>query len=410
MEITKERRGDFVEVKAAGRLDEHWSSHLANGLDETIREGAHRIRLNMSAVTYLSSAGIGVLVAFHKKLSEIEGVFSVTEPSPMVRKVLDLTHLSPLLIKDEITEVAPVTRTTRIVERGNVLFRIVDLDPDGRFECRIIGDEAMLQRGGYRPWQAETVEFTGNRLGIGLGAFGAGFEDCRSRYGEFLAVAGAAAYLPTDGSSVPDYMVATGSLMPEVSVLNAIVCEGQFAYAARFAPTDRDQSVALSELVEAALAIANADSVAVTMVVETTGLVGVALRKSPAQSEDETTARFAHPEIRKWISFTGEPAHAGSLCIVVGIASRSSGHTFSRALRPMSKAGSIAGHFHAAACRYRPIKKRETNLEATVKLLMEAHSLQGVLHLLPDHRQAEGAGESQFTRGLCWISPLREAS
>src|SRR5258707_10028527 len=100
MEITQIHRGEFVEVLASGRLDERWTSHLAKALDEVIREGTHRIQLNMSSVSYLSSAGIQLLIGFHKKLEQIDGSFGVIEPSDMVRKVLDLTRLSPILILD----------------------------------------------------------------------------------------------------------------------------------------------------------------------------------------------------------------------------------------------------------------------------------------------------------------------
>src|ERR1041385_2990483 len=100
MEITHIPRGEFVEVLASGRLDERWTSHLAKALDEVIREGFHRIRLNMAAVSYLSSAGIQLLIGFHKKPDQIDGSFGVTEPSDMVRKVLDLTRLSPVLVID----------------------------------------------------------------------------------------------------------------------------------------------------------------------------------------------------------------------------------------------------------------------------------------------------------------------
>src|SRR5215475_10486215 len=98
MEITHIPRGDLVEVLASGRLDERWTGHLSKALDQVIREGFHRIHLNMSAVSYLSSAGIQLLIGFHKKLEQIDGSFGVTEPSEMVRKVLDLTRLSPVLI------------------------------------------------------------------------------------------------------------------------------------------------------------------------------------------------------------------------------------------------------------------------------------------------------------------------
>src|SRR5436309_10585928 len=100
MEISKVQQGEFMEVSPSGRLDESWASHLSAALDGVIREGAHKIRLNMKDVTYLSSAGIRVLVIFYKQLTEIQGSFAVTTPSVSVRKILDMTRLSPLLISD----------------------------------------------------------------------------------------------------------------------------------------------------------------------------------------------------------------------------------------------------------------------------------------------------------------------
>jgi hypothetical protein len=49
-------------------------------------------------------------------------------------------------------------------------------------------------------------------------------------------------------------------------------------------------------------------------------------------------------------------------------------------------------------------------LKATVNTLFDTTSLQGVLHLLTDDRAIEGAGESEFVRGACWIAPIGEVS
>jgi anti-anti-sigma factor len=47
-----------------GRLDAFWADHLAEEMAAAVREGRHVISLNLSGVTYLSSAGIRVLVRF----------------------------------------------------------------------------------------------------------------------------------------------------------------------------------------------------------------------------------------------------------------------------------------------------------------------------------------------------------
>ena len=58
MQITKIQHGDFVEVRISGRLDGYWAEHLRTGLADVVREGGHQIRVNLSEVSFLSSAGI----------------------------------------------------------------------------------------------------------------------------------------------------------------------------------------------------------------------------------------------------------------------------------------------------------------------------------------------------------------
>ncbi len=63
-----------------GRLDNYWTEHLRGNLEEVIRGGAHGIRLNLSEISFLSSAGVGLLVKFHTQLKGIGGSFVSHEP------------------------------------------------------------------------------------------------------------------------------------------------------------------------------------------------------------------------------------------------------------------------------------------------------------------------------------------
>jgi hypothetical protein len=61
---------------------------------------------------------------------------------------------------------------------------------------------------------------------------------------------------------------------------------------------------------------------------------------------------------------------------------------------------------HAAAFRFRPIRKGPIAIDETVAGLFEPEQLLGVLHLLRDDRGSGGAGESEFVRGACWVGPI----
>src|SRR5687767_12935072 len=97
MEITRTQGEDYLEIKVAGRLDSYWADDLAKALEETVREGAHHIRLNLSETSFLSSAGIRVLMTTYRQLKGIRGSFGVSSPSEAVRKVLALSGLTNLL-------------------------------------------------------------------------------------------------------------------------------------------------------------------------------------------------------------------------------------------------------------------------------------------------------------------------
>jgi anti-anti-sigma factor len=411
MEIQKLQHADCVELVASGRLDEYWSSHVDSALEETIRTGAHHILLNLASVTYLSSAGIRILLHRYKQLNEIHGSFAVTNPSPFVRKILDMTRLSPLLISDRVPAQAPAAQPAKVaarrIEHECGTFDVLDYVPGATLECRVIGDPALIAECRYSEAHARKVAFPETALGLGLGAFGSDFQDCRNRFGEFLAVAGAAAYLPTDGSNVADYMLSAGSFVPEVNMLYGVACDGQFASLARFEAARDTRGIRLSDVVETCLEIAGGDTAAVVMVAEAAGLVGAALRRSPA-SEQATAAAapFAHPEIRNWITFTAEPAYSGSVCLVAGIASRAPGPQLAPLLRPLGKDSQAAAHLHAAAFHYRPIQKGDIDLRTTVKTLFDTQNLLGILHLLADRREAAGAGETELIRGACWVGPV----
>jgi hypothetical protein len=217
------------------------------------------------------------------------------------------------------------------------------------------------------------------------------------------------AYLPTDGTNVPDYFVPAQSAVPEVQICYAAAFSGPFARMARFEAKNDARHVGLTQLVEAGLEFAGAKRVGMVMVAETAGLMGAALRLPPTQASSER-APFEFPEVRKWLSFTAERAFARSLTLVVGIAAQGDPGAFSAVLRPLGPKPDLMGHFHAAAFTYRPVQKGEIDLKDTVRSLFETQSLQGVLHLLGDDRSIAGAGESEFVRGAFWVGPITEIS
>ncbi len=410
MEIITKQLGEVLEVKVRGRLDNYWTEHLRSNLEEVVRGGAHGIRLDLSEVFFLSSAGVGLLVLFHQKLKGIGGSLAITNPSEWVKKILDLCALSPILLADTAAPAAPPLRKAewRRFTSPNASCEVLECAPQARLQLQRIGDPGLLRGCRFSPQDCRTVAFPPAAFGLGLGAFGHDFEDSQARFGEFLAAGGSAAYLPTDGTNVPDFMVASGELVPEVKVLYGVRAEGGFRHLLRFEAGSPDSAVSLGELVRVALEVAGAPTVGMVMVAESAGLVGAALRRSPAAAAGTNSAPFQYPEVRQWLSFSTERLYTRSLALISGIAAASPCEPLAPFLRRLGSNGAPLGHFHAAAFSYRPLKKGDIDLNETVTSLFQTETLQGVLHLLTDAREAAGPQQSEFVRGACWIGAAAE--
>jgi anti-anti-sigma factor len=417
MEITKKQSDDHVEMTVNGRLDGYWSDHLARTLEETVRGGIHRIRLDLAAVDYISSLGLGVLVRFHKELRAIGGNLKVFNPSEPVREVMTSTGLAAILLSRGegqpggpdlgLSRTWQLERPPRGIEhdREQAVWELFEQAADAVLECRTFGEPALLRGCRFREEACRTVVIPKTSMALGLGALGRQFADCHERLGEFLAVGGAAAYLPTDGTNVPDYLMFEGDTPPSALACYGLICGGTLGRLARFEAKQAARPVNLSDIVLAAFEWAGSSSVGMVVATESIGLIGAALRRSPAL-EAAKDAPFAHPEIRDWITFTAERAFPHCVALIVGVASRDPCPALEPYVRPFGRDNTLLGHFHAAAFSYRSLPKGPIDLTDTVATLFQTGRLQGVLHLLSDYRNQTGLGESAFLRGACWFASI----
>jgi anti-anti-sigma factor len=426
MQITKRFTGKTVVLTVEGRLDVYWADHLAGAVDQEIRQGSHHIQLDLSQVAFLSSAGIGVLVKFYRELKSIQGSFAVSNCSRTVLKILELSKLDKLLVAKALPESlptdeagqsstgeAPTPTSIRRTEHSGAIYEVYPLAPESKLECRRLGDASLLERCGFAKEHCRTMQFSDTSFAIGLGALGEHFEDCQGRFGEFIAAGGAVAYLPTDGTNVPDFLLARGTPHPEVQVCYGIACYGAkpqpFSSLIRFEAKKSGAPVALARLLESCLDLADTQQIGIVMIAESAGLIGAALRRSPVIAGAEPDA-FEFPRIRDWLSFTAERAYTKSVVVLAGIAVRGSAGALAPVIRPFPNGSSLglplAGHIHAAAFSYRPVQRGQIDLKASIKMLFEEQALEGILHLLSDERAISGGGQSELVRGACWIAPI----
>jgi anti-anti-sigma factor len=403
MEITQTLTGDLMHVTVAGRLDSYWADHLSDTLSKVVRQGHHRILLDCSKVDFLSSSGISVLLQCHQQLNSISGSFHVVNPSTAVLTVLRVTRLVEMLVEGMATVEAPVESALRVrrSERDGMVCDIFDIDANAQLTCRTLGSPDPLGTGTFTAAECKSLESIAPAVVVGVGAFGSSFDDCRARFGELLSVGGTTVYQPADGTNVADYLLESGSRGAEVHVLYCLACEGRFSTLIRF-ESRPNTTIGLSRLLETCLDESAATSMGVVMAVEASGLIGAALRRSPAAGTERCL--FAFPEIRSHLSFTAERAFPHSVALIGGVLTRTEAGARHALLRPFGNG--LYGHVHAAAFRFQPVRKGFIELAPTVTHLFDADRLLGVLHLLHDDRVAVGVGESEVVRGACWVGPI----
>lgn len=397
MEIVKERSGGVVHLRLIGRLDNHWSQSLDDTLHEVAREGARHVRLDFSGVTYLSSAGAAVLLKHHRDAMALQGSLQISAASERARNTLRLMGFVELLIAGAGAGAA----------RRKTLSIPLPLESESAtYESRVLeGRKSTLSLTGSPDLKGHSSPISVYRdvFALGVGALGANHEECRGSFGEFVAASGSAAYMPTDGTATPDYMLSTVGLVPTVQALYAITFRGSPSHQLRFEANTADAGVPLSDIVRASVSLAGTPTVGIVMAADITGLVCARLRSSPARGD---AVRFDFPAVREWMSFTPEREFARFSCLMVGLASTSPSPTLAPFLRPVSD--EHQGHFHTIVTAFRSLPRGKLPVGDIVSAWLQPRSVISVVHLLRDARPIEGAGESEFQRGACWIFPIAE--
>ena len=409
MDISIDRRaaaaGAAVELVVAGRIDAETGQVLEQAVAEAISAGHRAIRLDCAAVEFLSSAGIRTLFNCSRAAQAAGGRCRVGASHPSVARVLELTRLDSILCESAASgaaavAAAPAPARDRTVD-GVVL---VGLEPHGdrRLAGLLMGPSAGLvaARGAVEMHPLSACGF-----GLGLAAV-AGPTALRGAAGETVAACGAAFQRPPHPFTAVDYSVPQGDFLPTLQVVTGLFWEGVPRGATGIRPAGAATAVRFDELAAALLAESHADALAIVLVAEVHGLIGVELIRPLTEATPDDQPLAATPAVAaRWLSFSREPVHARQVALVVGVVTRPGREgPFAGFVRPLG-AAAATGHAHAVVFPARPLPSGPADLSALVTDLSAAEPL-AVMHLLGDPQPVLGSGQSEFVRGSCWFAPL----
>jgi anti-sigma B factor antagonist len=96
-EVTAQVSDGTAVVVISGEVDVYTAPQLRDCLRRIDADDADRVVLDLSAMTFIDSTGLGVIVGAVKRLRENGGTLTLRAPSKSTRKVLDITGLAQII-------------------------------------------------------------------------------------------------------------------------------------------------------------------------------------------------------------------------------------------------------------------------------------------------------------------------
>jgi anti-sigma B factor antagonist len=108
-----EERGDVAVLAVSGEVDVATVPRLREQLHGLVASGTPRIVVDLDAVDFLDSTGLGVLVGALKRVRSNGGELALVCTSPRIRKVFEVTGLTKVFaLFDTVDEAATGTTSS----------------------------------------------------------------------------------------------------------------------------------------------------------------------------------------------------------------------------------------------------------------------------------------------------------
>ncbi len=94
MELNAQKRGPILSVQLSGELDHHSAEQTRIMLDTLLRDvTVHELVLDLSGMTFMDSAGLGVILGRFRKLSMRGGKVTVKGMNASVDRIFRMSGL-----------------------------------------------------------------------------------------------------------------------------------------------------------------------------------------------------------------------------------------------------------------------------------------------------------------------------
>ncbi|MBR4032686.1 MAG: anti-sigma factor antagonist [Clostridia bacterium] len=90
--------GTVLKIKLRGEIDHHSAVAVRSAIDDMIRtKRPAELIIDMSAVDFMDSSGLGLIMGRYNTIKEIGGTVKVADPSPSIEKIMKLAGLERII-------------------------------------------------------------------------------------------------------------------------------------------------------------------------------------------------------------------------------------------------------------------------------------------------------------------------
>lgn len=97
LKYTLSLKKDILIVSIAGRVDSFGADDLREAFSQVLSKKKNKVLVQMGALDYIDSKGVGAIVTFVKLIRERGGTVKIAETRPNVRHIFNLLSLNRLL-------------------------------------------------------------------------------------------------------------------------------------------------------------------------------------------------------------------------------------------------------------------------------------------------------------------------
>lgn len=98
LNIKLETKQTVLLVRLEGELDHHTAEILRADIEEKMKEHSIRhIILNLEALTFMDSSGLGVILGRYKQIKDVDGEMIVCAISPPIKRLFDMSGLFKII-------------------------------------------------------------------------------------------------------------------------------------------------------------------------------------------------------------------------------------------------------------------------------------------------------------------------